>query len=197
MNKKELLIYLRGQGFSQKVISAFEKIKREDFVPDEYKKYAYENTPILLTNNETTSQPFTIAFMLDLLELKKGNKVLEIGSGSGYVLSLLHELTKGEIFGIEVVKELFERSRKILKNRKIKIIYGNGIRESDKHAPYDRILVSAAARNDGVIYELAKQLKDNGIIVASVRDKVMKLEKERNKLAQLDFPGFLFVPLRD
>ena len=199
MNKKELLSHLERSGFLEKTLNAFKKVKREDFIPGPYKKYAYEDIALpLMTNNETISQPYTIAFMLDLLELKRRNKVLEIGSGSGYVLALLYELTKGKIYGVEIVKEIAKGSQELLKdNKKITIISGNGIKESKRNSPYDRILVSASAKDEKIIHSLAFQLKKDGIIVASVEDKIIKLKKQDGKVSQEDYPGFVFVPLRD
>src|SRR3989338_4258532 len=101
MNKKELLYYLSSIGFSKKIINAFEKVKRENFVPENLKDLSYEDTALSLQEGATISQPSTIAFMLDLLNLEGKEKVLEIGSGSGYVLALLSHLTKGKIYGVE------------------------------------------------------------------------------------------------
>src|SRR3989344_3364583 len=103
MNKAQLLKSLKAQGFPEKILDAFGEIHREDFVPENLKEYAYYDEALPLESSATISQPYTIAFMLNLLELKKGQKILEIGSGCGYVLALLNEITKGKIYGIEII----------------------------------------------------------------------------------------------
>src|SRR3989344_420412 len=146
MNKQELLELLKAEGFSYDILRAFSKIKREDFISEELKEYAYENEPLPIGEGSTISQPYTIAFMLELLELNNINigsfkqdkmrsqvswgksrkndkiKVLEIGSGSGYVLALINELfalqkIDADIYGIEINKELIEKSIRILKDK--------------------------------------------------------------------------------
>jgi len=198
MNKTKLLSSLKSHGFSEKIITAFKKVKREDFVPEEYKKYSYDDNPLPIGQSQTISQPYTIAFMLDLLELKKdsNHKVLEIGSGSGYVLALLSEITKGKIFGVEIVKSLADKSKNTLENNKnITIINKSGFHGFPSRAPYDRILISAACPE--IPTHLISQLKNNGIIVASVNWSIIKMVKRKDKIKTQEFPGFVFVPLVD
>ncbi len=200
MNKEQLIQYLKKQSFPEQIIKAFEKIKREDFVPENYKEHAYEDAPIPVGYGATTSQPYTIAFMLNLLELKKdkNQKILEIGSGSGYVLALLEEITKAKIYGVEIIKELAESSQEILKKYKnITIINKSGKNGLPENAPYDRILISAACQDLETARKLTSQLKDNGIIVASVKYSVFKIKKQNGKITTQEFPGFAFVPLQD
>ena len=204
MNKSQLISYLRNY-FPNHIIKAFEYIKREDFIPKEYKKYAYEDTPIPIhETGATISQPYTIAFMLDKLELKPNSeqKTLEIGSGSGYVLALIEKITKGKTYGVEIIKHLADKSKKLLKdNKNIIIIHKSGIKGLSRHAPYDRILVSASIKDKKVLDVLVKQLKNNGIIVASVGYSVIKIKKQeikgKIKIETREFPGFVFVPLVD
>jgi protein-L-isoaspartate(D-aspartate) O-methyltransferase len=100
--KRNLLKHLKNKGFSEKLLHAFESVEREKFVPEEYQDLSYEDVALPIGYDQTISQPYTIAFMLRLLNVVDGEKVLEVGSGSGYVLSLLSELNpKGKIFGIE------------------------------------------------------------------------------------------------
>jgi protein-L-isoaspartate(D-aspartate) O-methyltransferase len=195
MNKKELIKSLRRRGFSEKIIRAFEKIKREEFIPEEEQKYAYEDIALPIGYMQTISQPYTIAFMLDLLELKDGQKILEVGSGSGYVLALISQISKnGKIFGVERIKELAENSRKKLeKYKNIKIIHGSGFRGLKEEAPFDRILVSASARS--IPEALIRQLKYNGILVIPVRNSILKIKKTKKGSKIDEFPGFVFVPL--
>ncbi len=196
MDKKDLINYLKSEKFSDKIINAFDKVNREDFISDEYKEYAYENEPIPLMKNATVSQPYTIAFMLDLLELKNNLKILEVGSGSGYVLSLINQISKGSnIYGVEIISELVEKSTKVLKEDKnIEIIKGDGNKGLKKYALYDRILVSASA-NEMPLY-LVDQLKENGILVCPVQNSIWKINKVNGKMSKEEFPGFIFVPLK-
>ena len=108
MNKQELLKRLKAFGFSKQILDAFSKVKREDFVFEKLEKETYEDTPLPIGHGQTISQPYTIAVMLSEIELKKGQKVLEVGSGSGYVLALISEIVreKGKVFGIEIISEL-------------------------------------------------------------------------------------------
>ena len=195
MNKKELIESLRNHGFSERIIRAFERVDRENFIPEKEKKYAYEDTALPIGYMQTISQPYTIAFMLDLFELKDKQKILEVGSGSGYVLALLSQLSpQGKIFGIERIKELAENSRKKLKKyRNIKIIHGSGFRGVKEEAPFDRILVSASA--ESIPKNLINQLKNNGILVIPVRDSILKIQKTKEGNKVEEHHGFRFVPL--
>ena len=195
MQKQNLIAYLKEQGFSKKIIRAFNKIKREDFIPEEWRHLAYENSAIPIGNNQTISQPYTIAFMLDLLHLKDNQKILEVGSGSGYVLSLIDEISKNsEIYGVEIIQDLVNSSRKNLtKNINVKIIQGDGNLGLKEHSPFDRILVSASAKE--IPQELIKQLKANGIMVCVVGNSIFKITKEETHVKKEEYPGFVFVPL--
>lgn len=195
MDKKELIISLKKEGFSDKILKAFSKIKRERFLPKNLRKHAYEDTPLPIGGGATISQPYTIAFMLSLLELKDNLKILEIGSGSGYVLALINEISRNsKIYGIERIKILVENSGKIIKSKNIKIIYGDGSKGLKKSAPFDRILISAACPN--FPENLYDQLNEEGIIVASVKNSIFQIKKDKNKKIEIrEFPGFVFVPL--
>ena len=194
-SKQELLENLRANGFSESIIKAFEKIKREDFIPPQYKALAYEDIALLLEGGATISQPYTIAFMLSLLELKRGQKILEIGSGSGYVLALISEIIlDGEIYGLEIIKSLAEKSKNLLKKDKsIKIINQDGSNGLSEHAPFDRILVSASAEE--LPLNLYAQLKNNGILVAPIKESIFQIKEQNSKIKLKEFPGFVFVPL--
>ena len=124
MKKEELLQYLQNEGFSSKIIEVFRKIKREDFVRKDMLHLTYENIALPLTKGATISQPSTIAYMLELLNVKEGQNILEIGSGSGYVLALISSMIKkGKIYGIEIIKELAEKSKEILKKDKKIVVF--------------------------------------------------------------------------
>jgi len=196
MKKEGLIKSLEEQGFPVEIISAFQKVKREKFVPEEYKSMAYYDEAFPLGENSTISQPYTIAFMLDLLDLKKGkkHKILEIGSGSGYVLALIDEITNGEIFGIELLESLVLESKKNLKkNKNIEIIEGNGFKGLKDKAPWDRILVSASSKT--LPKHLISHLSDSGILVVPVGDSIFQVRKNKGSIIIEEFPGFVFVPL--
>ena len=195
MQKRELIRSLKAQKFSPKIIRAFEKVKRENFIPENLKKYTYEDQPLPIGGGQTISQPYTIAFMLTLLELGNKQKILEVGSGSGYVLALINEIAKkSQIFGIELRKELAKRSKKILSDKKnIQVIQGDGSKGLSKESPFDRILVSAAAEQTPS--KLIKQLKVGGILVIPVKSSILQIQKFTNENQIKEFPGFSFVPL--
>src|SRR3989338_4865976 len=116
MIKSQLISSLKSEKFPDKIVCAFVKVPRENFITENLKPFAYEDTALPLEKGATISQPYTIAFMLKLLKLKPKQKVLEIGSGCGYVLALLEEITLGEIYGVEIIKSLAEKSRQNLKS---------------------------------------------------------------------------------
>jgi len=200
MQKRQLLSSLTQRGFSKKILNAFSKIPRENFIPLQLKSRAYEDTALPIGQGQTISQPYTIAMMLSMLNVKKGQKVLEIGSGCGYVLALLSEIVgkSGKVFGIEIVKELAENSKRNLRGFKnIKVFNKNGADGLKEHAPFNRILISAACEQ--VPKNLLEQLQEKGILVAPVGPKylqslvtVQRLGKKF--IVKKEIPGFVFVP---
>ena len=197
MDKQQLLESLKYNGFHEKIINAFAKVKREDFIPEQYQNLAYEDIALPLEQVATISQPYTIAFMLNLLELQpnKNQKILEIGSGSGYVLALISAIIKkGKIYGVEIINSLAKKSKQLLKkDKKIKILNKDGSNGLPDKAPFDRILISASANE--IPSDLYQQLKNNGILVAPVRDSIFQIRKKNKKIEIKEFPGFVFVPL--
>jgi len=201
-SKKQILLEsLRREGFSGEILRSFSKVERKNFIPKDLKEQAYDDTALSLGFEQTISQPYTIAMMLSLLELKENQTVLEIGSGCGYVLSLLSEIVgkKGNVFGIEIIKDLFEKSEKNLKEyNNIKIYNKNGRFGLKEKASFDRIIISAAS--DKIPQPLIAQLKDKGIIVAPIisgfSTSLISFEKIKGKLKiKQEIPGFVFVPL--
>lgn len=197
---KQLLIEsLREKGFDEKILNAFQKVKRENFVPDHLKAYAYEDMALPIEAGSTISQPYTIAFMLSLLDPKQNQRILEIGSGSGYVLSLISEIIKnGEIYGIEINKTLAIKSKKLLeKDSNIDIIHRSGISDLPNLGDLDRILISASCPDLRIPYNLVEQLAPGGILVSPVQSSIFKLTKtQEGKILKQEHPGFVFVPLR-
>lgn len=195
MNKDELLASLRKKGFSEEIVAAFQKVKREDFVPQHLVGYAYEDMALPVMDGSTLSQPSTVAFMLNLLEPKEDSKVLEIGSGSGYALALLSEIvSKGKVYGIEIIQELGVKSRDYLKDKSnVEILIRDGSKGLPEFAPFDRILISAAS--SGIPRHLLPQLGENGILVAAVKNSIFQIKKTPSGVLEKEFPGFAFVPL--
>jgi len=198
MNKLQLLQSLEQKGFSKQILGAFSKVKRENFIPSKLEEHAYEDTALPIGKGATISQPYTIAIMLSLLESKTGQRVLEIGSGCGYVLALISKITNEKVFGVEIIKELVEKSRKNLKEyNNVKIYNRDGSKGLQEYSPFDRIIISAACKE--IPKKLVSQLKNNGIIVAPIGSKyeqsLIASKKIKNKLRiKKEIPGFIFVP---
>ncbi len=195
MDKQGLLDHLKKEGYSEEIITAFSQVKREDFLPEQYHRFAYEDAALPILYGKTISQPSTIAFMLELLEPVDGGKILEIGCGSGYVLSLLNCLCpSSEIYGTEIVKDLVKISKKRLKKHKnVKIFYTPKKVGLIEKRPFDRILVSASAHDTP--YYLMEQLNDGGVAVCPVRKSIMKFKRKNSKLETEEHFGFSFLPL--
>lgn len=193
--KNNLIELLRNQGFKKDIVKAFEKVERERFVPDAYRSVAYEDTALPIGQGQTISQPSTIAFMLRLLNVQNGQKILEVGSGSGYVLALLSEMNpKGKIMGTERIEELVESSREKLEGHKnVEIFHTPDVIGLKEHSPFDRILVSASAKE--IPQELIEQLKTDGILVLPVVNSIMRIEKTQEGNKVKEHEGFAFVPL--
>ncbi len=196
--QKDLLLKkLELEGFPEFIVNAFSKINRNEFVNREDASLAWSDIPLPLGCNSTISQPYTIAFMLNLLELEnKANlRVLEIGSGSGYVLALLNSILKdSDFFGIEINQEVGRISiAKLQNHQNIKIFLQNGKNGMPKEGPFDRIIISAACESNP--YYLLDQLTDSGIIVSPVLSSIVKIKKTEQESVVQEFPGFRFVPL--
>ncbi len=185
---------------TERIIKAFRNIDRRDFVLPEYKSEAYEDYPLPIGYGQTISQPYTVAFMLELLQSKKGDKVLDVGSGSGYTTALIADIIgpKGFVWGLEIIPELVALGSNNLNKYSLKnaeIVQTEEKMGLIKKSPFDRILVSASAGN--VPGQLVDQLKIGGILVVPVGNDIYKITK--NSLDKTDtetFSGFVFVPLK-
>jgi len=201
--RKELVDVLREEGIKdRKVLDAILKIPRHLFVPKEFLDVAYGNYPLQIGEGQTISQPYTVAFMLQALELKKGDKVLEIGTGSGWNAALIAEIIKpGKVYTTEIMPGLIQFSKKNIAKlnlSNINIIETDGSMGYKKEAPYDKIIVTAAAPK--IVEPWIEQLKENGIIVAPVGDlfeqRMIKARKIKGKLEEEELGYFMFVPLK-
>jgi protein-L-isoaspartate(D-aspartate) O-methyltransferase len=195
MKKEELIRSLRLQKFPEKIINAFQLVERREFITEEYSEYAYEDIPLPIGEGQTISQPYTIAFMLTLLGVTDRQKILEIGSGSGYALALLSKLNShGKIIGIERLKMLVIKSREALRNYKnVVVMHGDGTKGLIDEAPFDRILISASTKT--LPQKLLKQLKLNGIMVVPIENTINVIKKTTSENKIKEYPGFSFVPL--
>lgn len=202
MDREELIKSLRAKGFKDNIIHAFYNVKREDFLGESFQRLAYEDIALPLTNDQTISQPSTIALALSLLKLKENQKVLEIGSGCGYTLALIAEIIgeQGKAYGAEIVKELADFSvEKLKKYSNVKIYNQNG-KEELEEAQFNRILLSAAVTE--IPHNILNQLADNGIIVAPIGSGFLQtltsIRKITGKyLVEKEIPGFMFVRFID
>ncbi|RDD52277.1 protein-L-isoaspartate O-methyltransferase [Nanoarchaeota archaeon NZ13-N] len=207
MKIENLLELLKSYNISENVIEAFKAIKREWFVPEEYKEYSYYDEVIPLFEDVTISQPSVVAFMLDLLEVGKGMKILEIGTGSGYSTALLSYLVgeNGRIISMEINRRSYEYARSKLEELVTKnvipdnfeLILGNGYYGYERGCPYDRIICHAAIKN---IPDYWLRQMEDGIIVAPVGGYYQRLEKiivRRGKIIE-KYPTIevIFVPLK-
>ncbi len=185
---------------SPDVLSAMLQVPRHRFVSRQYRDIAYRDGPIPIRHGQTMSQPYTVAFMTDLLDLEGNERVLEIGTGSGYQAAVLSHLAK-EVYTIEIIEELAESAKKTLKKLGYKNVHvkaGSGEYGWEKHAPYDAILVTAGIERE-VPKALLEQLKEGGILVAPIGrgyDKVMTrlIKGKSGKLKKEKFGIFHFVP---
>lgn len=199
----ELIESLTEQGYlkTSLIIKAFKKIKRQDFVPERLKKEAEINTPLPIGYRQTISQPLTVAFMLELLQPKQGDKILDIGSGSGWQTALLSFIVgkKGKIFAIERIPELIDFAKEnfkkynFIQDKIVEFILGDGSKGLKNQAPFDKII--CAASTDKIPNEWKKQLKINGRLVLPIKNSIWLLIKKSNGFKKKEFPGFAFVPL--
>lgn len=194
-----------------RIIDAFNKIDRADFVLEEYINEAYVDAPLPIGYGQTISQPLTVAFMIELLQPEPGDKILDIGFGSGWTTALLAEIVgaRGKIFGIERIAELCEFGKNnankydFIKKGVAEMICADGtkgwpriitVRGKEDKAPFDKILASASAKELPKPWK--KQLKIGGRIVAPVEWSVwLFIKEEEDKFEEIEYPGFSFVPL--
>ncbi len=202
---ESLIQNLIDEGYlhTTKVIKAFKKINRRDFLLEENKNHASEDRPIPINYGQTNSQPMTVAIMLELLQVKDEDKVLDIGYGSGWQSALLAELTgpKGLVIAIERVPELCRFGEKNVAKynfKNIKFICDDGTRGYKKESPYDKIVVAAAAEI-GIPDIFLQQLKIGGRLVIPVgkyeQDMVVVEKVSEFDYRETKIPGFQFVPL--
>ncbi|MCX6796897.1 MAG: protein-L-isoaspartate O-methyltransferase [Candidatus Doudnabacteria bacterium] len=203
MTKDELIAGLISSGYlkTPSIIKAFQTVDRADFVLPKYQDAAYEDHPLPIGFGQTISQPLTVALMLEWLAARPGEKILDVGCGSGWTTALLSSIVgrRGKVIGIERIPELAEFARLNLAKyhalqHNSEIAVANGSKGYKKETPYNKILASASA---GEIPQAWKeQLKISGRIVAPVRDSVFVIDRiSRDEYRTNEHWGFAFVPL--
>ncbi|MBB6128707.1 protein-L-isoaspartate(D-aspartate) O-methyltransferase [Mucilaginibacter lappiensis] len=199
--RKRLVDILRKKGIQdEEVLLAISKVPRHYFFDETFWKQAYSDIAFPIGEGQTISQPYTVAYQTELLHIRKGDKVLEIGTGSGYQTCILMELG-AKVYTIERQEKLYERTRFILPEKmgyKPNFFCGDGSIGKAEHAPYDKIIVTAGAPT--VPDVLLKQLKIGGILVIPVGDEETQKMVTVLKVAEHDYEKivldtFRFVPL--
>ncbi|MEK7598467.1 MAG: protein-L-isoaspartate(D-aspartate) O-methyltransferase [Patescibacteria group bacterium] len=202
MNKLISDLIKNGYLKSDSIIDAFSKVNRVEFVTDDMESQADVDVALPIGYGQTISQPLTVAFMLELLDPRDGQIILDVGMGSGWTTALLAEIVgkAGKVIAVERIKELMERGKKNVDKynyvgRGIAEFYlADGSRGLPQKAPFDRILVSASSPS--IPQPLKDQLKIGGKMVLPVRNSIFYLEKKsEQEFFQEEFPGFSFVPL--
>lgn len=191
---------LRNRGIrDERVLAAMERVPRHEFAPERYRSQAYEDHPLPIGEGQTISQPYIVAIMLEALELLPSDKVLEIGTGSGYLTALLAELT-AQVISIERYASLADSARALLSKlgySNVKIVTGDGTRGFPEAAPYNAIIVSAAAPE--MPAALVAQLAEGGRMIIPVGwddAQQLRLVRIENGQPRIEFGELCrFVPL--
>jgi len=181
------------------IIEAFRKIKRIDFLPEDMQDLAELNEALVIGYGQTISQPLVVAFMLEQLQPASGDKILDVGSGSGWTSALLGEIVgdTGRVIALEFVPALKEFGEKNAAkyNLPVEFVCTEGSRGYDKESPYDKILCSATARRE-ISSAWKAQLKIGGRIVTPIGSSIwLFVKKSENDFEATEYPGFVFVPL--
>ncbi len=194
--------YIENEGIRDpEVLQAMYSVPRHEFVPDEVRKYAYEDRPLPIGMGQTISQPYIVAYMTELLKIDKNSKVLEIGTGSGYQAAVLAEIVK-DVYSIEIFPELGEKAQERferLEYQNVTAKIGDGYYGWEEFAPFDGIIVTCAA--DHIPPSLIKQLKPGGKMVIpvggvfQVQILMLVTKDEEGKVTAKNMLPVRFVPL--
>ena len=198
VRKIRLILELRESGIvDSKVLSAIEKIPRENFIPENFRNQAYENIALPIAENQTISQPFIVAKMTQLLQLNKSHKVLEIGTGSGYQSAILSLLSR-RVYTIERIKLLLIQAENIFSKLKLTNIvtkHADGNFGWKEQIPFDRVIFTAATLK--ISDQFFEHISEGGIIVCPIIKKnkqiLVRYKKNNNKISTEEFDNVLFV----
>ncbi|MCL2168245.1 MAG: protein-L-isoaspartate(D-aspartate) O-methyltransferase [Lentimicrobiaceae bacterium] len=197
--KQRLIFELREKGITdENVLAAFDKVERHKFIESFMQDKAYKDIPLKIKFNQTISQPFTVAFQTQLLQIQKEEKVLEIGTGSGFQAAILSAMD-AKVYTIERQEGLYKETQKLLEEMDYKIFtfFGDGFNGIPQYEPYDKIIVTCGAPN--IPLSLIHQLKINGLMVIPVGENTQKMiritKTAENDFIEEEFGNFVFVPM--
>ncbi|MFC1655442.1 protein-L-isoaspartate(D-aspartate) O-methyltransferase [Patescibacteria group bacterium] len=199
--KSQLLDFWKETfNFSERILAAFKKVPREDFVGEGEKDLAYADVPLPTAEGQTISQPSTVMMMLDLLEIQPDDRILEIGCGSGYNAALMSVIAKkGQVTTCDIFESLTEKATSNLRDYKnIEVISDDGFKVAKEKGPFDKVVLTAAIKEIPDV--LIDNLNDNGIILAPVGDIfiqiMIRLRKSGGKIKKDEHGEFMFVPIQ-
>jgi protein-L-isoaspartate(D-aspartate) O-methyltransferase len=198
--RKQLVADIRKKGLiGESVLAAVENVPRHFFLDSSFLEFAYQDKPFPIGSGQTISQPFTVAIQTELLNIERGMRVLEIGTGSGYQACILAELGC-KVFTVERQRKLFAKTRDLLLQMpyQVQVFLGDGYKGLPTYAPFDRILITAAAPE--VPKALIEQLKPNGVLVIPLgggdEQDMLRITKDSdNQIKTEKFGAFRFVPM--
>ena len=200
-NKRMIKYLLHSDFIDEKIADVFRKVKRGEFVPSIHKKYAYADNPLPIGKGQTISAPSIVGFMTKMLDVKEGMKILEVGSGSGWQCAILAEIVgkEGKIFTVERISELVKEAKDKVEKigyKNVEFVYGDGTLGHKKNAPYDRIIVTAAAPE--IPPPLIEQLKSGGKLIIPVGPLFWQdliLVEKNKEIKKKSLMPVMFVPL--
>jgi len=199
--RNQLVQEIKRKGITDtKVLEAIDTVPRHYFFDSAFTEQAYDDKPFPIASGQTISQPFTVAFQTQLLEVQPGDKILEIGTGSGYQAAVLSVL-KAKTYTIERQKELFHFSQKTIRQmgyKRIHFFYGDGYNGQSAYGPYDKILITCGAPS--LPEKLVEQLKPSGFLVApigsgNIQEMYRYIKNEDGSLTEEKHGSFSFVPM--
>lgn len=198
--RRRLVAELENKGITDRnVLEAIETVPRHFFFDKEFRQHAYEDKAFPIADGQTISQPYTVAYQSQMLEIKPGDKVLEIGTGSGYQAAVLVNMG-AEVYSVERQKNLFEQTKKLFEELEIPahLFFSDGTMGLPEFAPFDKIIVTAGGPE--VPQALLQQLKVGGILVIPIGDNMIQVmckftRTGENKIQKKEYEKFSFVPL--
>jgi protein-L-isoaspartate(D-aspartate) O-methyltransferase len=198
--RKRLVEEVKAKGITDtNVLAAIGKIPRHVFMDSSFENFAYQDVPFPIGSGQTISQPYTVGFQSQLLNIKKGDKILEVGTGSGYQAIVLIELG-AKVYSIERQRKLYDRTRKLMHELgyNAKLFYGDGYKGLPSYAPFDKIIVTAGAPE--IPKELLKQLKVGGVLVIPIGGDEGQVMYSITRVSEKSFEqqthgDFAFVPM--